>query len=227
MATTDLGFPYYSGSDSPAGFSQQQALAEAIDAMPGVGSYTQTEIDAFTVVEKRAGRVVFNETTGTHQRSNGSTWTDFILEGDARLANARTPTSHASSHAAAGSDPLTLAQSQVTGLTDALAAKADLAVTINPQADSYTLVLGDAGKQVEMSKSTANNLTVPPNASVAFPVGTEILVVQIGAGQTTIVAGSGVTVNAQYGLKITGQWGAALLVKRATNTWVAIGALGA
>ena len=35
---TALGFPYYEGTDSPAGQSQQQALAAAVDAQPGVGN---------------------------------------------------------------------------------------------------------------------------------------------------------------------------------------------
>lgn len=47
-----------------------------------------------------------------------------VITTDSRLSNSRTPTSHASTHAAAGSDPLTLAQSQVTNLTTDLASKA-------------------------------------------------------------------------------------------------------
>jgi len=76
MPNTDLGYPYVAGTASPAGHTQVQALAEAVDASPGVGSFTQTEIDAFTIAQKRAGRVVWNETTGTLQQSNGSTWTN-------------------------------------------------------------------------------------------------------------------------------------------------------
>ena len=91
-----------------------------------------------------------------------------------------------------------------------------------------TLALTDAGKVVETSVATANNLTVPTNASVGFPVGTQILVIQVGAGQTTLVAGAGVTLNAKSSnLKITGQWSAVTLIKRATDTWVAIGDLSA
>ena len=56
---------------------------------------------------------------------------------------------------------------------------------------SYTLVLGDANGLVDTDNGSANTVTVPPNSSVAFPVGTQVLVVQQGAGQTTIVAGSG------------------------------------
>ena len=93
---------------------------------------------------------------------------------------------------------------------------------------AYTLVLADSGKIVETNNASANTLTVPPNSSVAFPVGVQITVLQTGAGQTTVVAGSGVTVNSADGnLKITGQWSAATLLKRATDTWVAIGDLSA
>jgi len=64
---------------------------------------------------------------------------------------------------------------------------------------TYTLALTDDGKLVEMNNASANTLTVPPNSSVAFPVGSQILVLQTGAGQTTLVAGAGVTVNSKDG----------------------------
>lgn len=119
----------------------------------------------------------------------------------------------------------TISQGQITNLTTDLAAKFPLTVSTSAQTASYTLVLGDAQKVVEMNVATANTLTIPPNGDVAFPVGTSILVVQTGAGQTTITAGAGVTVNSFLGLKIIGQWAGCTLVKRATNTWVAVGGL--
>lgn len=98
----------------------------------------------------------------------------------------------------------------------------------NAQTDSYTLVLSDAGKLVEMGKATAQTLTIPLNSSVAFPTGTKIDVIQTGAGETTIAGASGVTVNSEGSkLKINAQWQAVTLVKRATDTWVVIGALKA
>lgn len=100
-------------------------------------------------------------------------------------------------------------------------------VATNAQTASYTLVAADKAKMVEMNVSTANNLTVPTNASVPFPVGTKIDILQVGAGQTTIVAASGVTVNATPGLKIRAQWGSATLIKRAENTWVLVGDISA
>ena len=93
------------------------------------------------------------------------------------------------------------------------------------QSASYTLVLADKAKVVEMSVGSANNLTVPLNATVAFPVGTQIHIVQTGSGQTTVVATGGVTINSATTLKLRAQWSAATLVKRAENTWVLVGDL--
>lgn len=92
---------------------------------------------------------------------------------------------------------------------------------------NYTIQLSDLGKLVEIDNATACTLTVPTNASVAFAVGDRIDVLQVGAGQVTITPVSGtVTINGyDGGLKLNGQWAAATLIKRATNTWVAVGNL--
>ena len=97
----------------------------------------------------------------------------------------------------------------------------------NAQTASYTLVLADKGKLVEMNVASANTLTVPLNATVAWPVGSSIDILQMGAGQTTIVATAGVTINSTPGLKIRTQYASATLIKRATNTWILIGDLSA
>jgi hypothetical protein len=91
-------------------------------------------------------------------------------------------------------------------------------------AGSYTLVLTDNGDIVEMSGG--GTLTVPTNASVAFPVGAQINLLQTGALQVT-VGGAGVTINATPGLKLRAQWSSATLIKRATDTWVLVGDLSA
>lgn len=94
-----------------------------------------------------------------------------------------------------------------------------LPATFATKTGSYTLVLGDAGTIVRMNVGSANNLTVPPNSSVAFPLGTSITVRQIGAGQTTIDAGGGVTINTPSSLDIRLQQGSVVLVKVATDEW--------
>jgi hypothetical protein len=93
------------------------------------------------------------------------------------------------------------------------------------QSASYTLVLADKAKVVEMSVGSANDLTVPLNSSVAFPTGTQIHIVQTGSGQTTVVATGGVTINSATTLKLRARWSAATLIKRAENTWVLVGDL--
>jgi hypothetical protein len=77
-----------------------------------------------------------------------------------------------------------------------------------------------------MNVASANNLTVPLNSSVAFAIGTEIQVLQYGAGQTTIVATGGVTLRSNQGfLKIGNQYTGITLVKVGTNEWYVIGNL--
>ncbi len=89
---------------------------------------------------------------------------------------------------------------------------------------SYTLVLSDADKLVEMNVGSANNLTVPLNSSVAFSTGTQILLAQYGAGQTTIVATSGVTIRSNGAkLKLNAQYSGATLIKIDTNEWYLFG----
>ena len=117
-----------------------------------------------------------------------------------------------------------LASPTFTGTVNAAALVAPLA--INTQTGSYTLVLADAGKAVLMNVGSANNLTIPPNSSVAFDVGTQIVITMIGAGVTTIVDGSGVTTNSKDNkAAIDGQYASVSLIKTATDTWLVTGAL--
>lgn len=96
---------------------------------------------------------------------------------------------------------------------------------INTQTGSaYTLVLADAHRLVIRSNSSANTVTVPTNTSVAFPVGTQITVVQAGAGTTSIAAAGGVTINSADGaLDLRVRYSTCSLVKTATDTWLLIG----
>ena len=117
-----------------------------------------------------------------------------------------------------------LASPTFTGTVNAAALVAPLA--INTQTGSYTLVLADAGKAVLMNVGSANNLTIPPNSSVAFDVGTQIVITMIGAGVPTIVDGSGVTTNSKDNkAAIDGQYASVSLIKTATDTWLVTGAL--
>lgn len=279
--TTSKGFPYPEGPDAVDVAGDIQLLAEAVDDMPGVQSYTGTEIGNLTAGEKWAGRIVWNSTTSKLQVSNGSTFSDVdstvalssatpaalgaaaagsgtaaskddhvhampgasdvgaiansLVQAKGSLIAASAASTPANLNVGANDTLLVAASGETTGLKWAslnasqiptLEATKVPTLVQNAQTDSYTLVLGDAGKLIEMGKATAQTLTVPPNSSVAFPTGTKVDVVQTGAGETTIAAGSGVTINSEGSkLKINAQWQAVSLIKRATNTWVLIGAI--
>lgn len=93
---------------------------------------------------------------------------------------------------------------------------------------AYTLVLGDRGKTITLTNAAAIALTVPPNASVAFPVGTVISLYQGGAGTVTVTPGAAVTIRSlDSNLKISGQYGMVALTKLLSDTWCCAGSLSA
>jgi hypothetical protein len=94
--------------------------------------------------------------------------------------------------------------------------------------DSYTLsALTERDSLIEVAKSTATTVTIPTDATLNFPVGTSIDILQTSTGQVTIAGAAGVTVNATPGLKLRTTWSSATLFKRAANTWVVYGDLTA
>ena len=114
-------------------------------------------------------------------------------------------------------------------ITDTLTVSGGLVapLAINAQTGTtYTFVLADAGKMVTSSNGSAQTLTVPPNSSVAYAIGTQVIVQNIGSANATLAEGSGVTINSKDDNKeIDGQYAAATLIKTATNAWSLIGAL--
>ena len=103
-------------------------------------------------------------------------------------------------------------------------------MSIDTKTGNYTLVLTDANKLIEMNiTSTANTVSVPTNASVTFPIGTQINITQYGTGKTQIVAvTSGTTsVRSTPGSYLRDRYSSATLIKRATDEWYLIGDLSA
>ncbi len=105
-----------------------------------------------------------------------------------------------------------------------------LNLTLNAQTGTtYTFVLSDNGKLVTGSNASAQTYSIPTNASVAFPVGAQINIIQIGAGQVTINAvTSGTTTVASTGAtaaapKLRAQYSSATLIKAATDLWYVVG----
>lgn len=97
-------------------------------------------------------------------------------------------------------------------------------IAVSNKVANYVLALADAFTLIEMELAGANTVTIPLNASVAFPIGTIIYITQIGAGQTQIVPTGGVTLQSDGGAtKIATQYSEVSLRKRATNTWQLVG----
>jgi hypothetical protein len=96
--------------------------------------------------------------------------------------------------------------------------------------NAYTLVLGDQGDILLASNgSTAGTINIPTNASVAFPIGTQITIIQTGSGQLTIqAASSGTTTVASTGASSTAPKlrvinASATCIKTNTDTWYVVG----
>jgi hypothetical protein len=103
-----------------------------------------------------------------------------------------------------------------------LGAAADELTANNQTGTTYELVLSDKSKIIECNNAGAITLTIPANASVAFPVGTVIQVYQMGAGQVTVVITSD-TLRAPNGAKTAAQHSVISLWKRASTEWVLSG----
>lgn len=103
-----------------------------------------------------------------------------------------------------------------------------IALSVNAQTGTtYTFVLTDAAALVTASNASSQTYTIPPSASVAYPTGSQINIIQIGAGQVTIQGGVGVTVASTGATstapKLRTQYSAATLIKVATDTWYVVG----
>ena len=123
--------------------------------------------------------------------------------------------------------PVFVASQVLTASEQNQLATAIIAIRASTSA-SVTALLADDGKLVTMSNASANTFTIPPNSSVAFGIGTQINIAQLGVGQTTIVAGAGVTLNsAGAKLKLSAQYAVATCVKTDTNEWFVLGSLSA
>jgi hypothetical protein len=148
------------------------------------------------------------------------------LSSKAPLASPTFTGTPAAPTASAGTNTTQLATTAF--VTDAVGTAQQGVKGVNDQTGTtYTLVLADAGKWVRCSNASAIALTVPPNSSVAFPVGTVVTISQAGAGAVTITAGSGVTINKRSALTLVtnGQYAVAGIMKSATDTWTAFGDL--
>ena len=101
-------------------------------------------------------------------------------------------------------------------------------LTLNAQTGTtYTLALTDKNKLVTLNNAGAITLTLPPSGTAAFTTGMQVHIQQIGAGQVSIVAGSGVTITSTGATaaapKLRAQYSAATIICTGTSTFTVIG----
>lgn len=112
----------------------------------------------------------------------------------------------------------------ISGAKERSAVASAAGLISNVQTASYTLVLTDVAKCIVMNSASGVNLTIPPNSSVAFQVGTVFSWYGLGAGLITFVPGAGVSFEKSSTTLVTraqfsfgGAW------QRVANTWVLFG----
>lgn len=101
------------------------------------------------------------------------------------------------------------------------------ALGVSTKTTNYTLVLTDAGKLIDFNSASNLTLTIPANSSVAFPIGTQIVIARYGTGTVTVAITTDTLRSASSYTKIATQYGAATLVKRTSTEWYLFGDLGA
>jgi hypothetical protein len=99
---------------------------------------------------------------------------------------------------------------------------------INAQTGTtYTTVLADNGKLTTLTNASAIAVTIPPNSSAAYPVGAQINMAQLGAGQVTVSGGSGVTIVSTGATstapKARVQYSTLTAVQTSTDNWLVMG----
>jgi hypothetical protein len=184
---------------------------------------------------------MFSYLTGTNafQYYDGAAWADVSNPGDITGVTAGTGLSGGGTSGAvtlaidtATTADLTTAQTLTNKtLTSPTINDPKLNLSINANTSTtYTFVLADNGKLVTSNNASAQTLSIPTNASVAYPVGTQINVAWItGAGQPTIQAvTSGTTTVLSTGATSTAPKlrvvnSVASCIKIATDTWLVTG----
>ena len=177
-------------------------------------------IDTATTVDKTTAQTLTNKTLTTPIISS--------------ISNTGTLTLPTSTGTIALTSDITVTDSSTTTLTNKTLTAPTLDdpkinLAFDAETASYTGILANNGQIVTMNNASANTFSIPTNASVAYPVGTQINVLQIGAGQTTIQAVTSGTTSilstaaTAAAPKIRARYGMATCIKAATDTWYVVG----
>jgi hypothetical protein len=182
-----------------------------------------------------SGEQGFETDTGKFKIGNGSTaWTSLAYAAGTGTVTSITAGTGLSGGAITTSGTIAIDSTVATltgtqTLTNKTLTDAKVNLAFDAETASYTAVLANNSQVVTMDVSSGNTFSIPTNASVAFPIGTQINVLQIGTGQTTIQAvTSGTTTVLSTGgtaaqPKLRTRYSAATCLKAGTDLWYVFG----
>ena len=101
---------------------------------------------------------------------------------------------------------------------------------LNEKTSSFTIGMQDSGKTIVLNSSSQIAVSVPTDASVNFPVGTQIAFIRFGSGEVVFAASNATTtslLSKNSNKKISAQYSQSLLIKKDANVWLLIGDLTA
>lgn len=165
-----LGIPWPEGSDT---FSAAaiQSLAERVDETPGVESLTSAEIAALASVQKPAGRVVWNSTTGKLQVSNGTSFSDlpYLQLAGGTMAGAIAMGSNkitGMTKGTASGDAVARQQIQ-SGTTSAISSGGSAAITFSPAFGSTPTVVATPMNNLGLNSRWVVNPVSPTGFTIS------------------------------------------------------------
>ena len=178
-----------------------------------------------------AGELGFETDTGLFKIGNGSTaWTSLTY---AVSVTASSTTTLTNKDLTSGTNTFPTSLATLTGtqtLTNKTLTAPIITYSVNAQTGTtYTFVASDAGAIVTASNSSALTYSIPTNASVPFAIGSQITVISIGTGLTTLQAvTSGTTTVLSTGAtaaapKLRAQYSSATAIKISTDLWYVVG----
>jgi hypothetical protein len=183
--------------------------------------YSRTAVQLSSLVSS-TGALTWDSTNSQVKVNNGSTWVN--VSGSTGPTGPTGPTS-----TVAGPTGPTGPTSTVAGPTGATGATGAGGIgSVNPQTGTtYPFVLSDRDILVTASNASAQTYTIPLNSSVAFPIGTLLNLIQIGAGQVTVQGAGGVTIlstaTTPAAPRTRARYSVMTLIKAGTDLWYASG----
>lgn len=158
--------------------------------------------------------------------------TDLVKDGAAAIRTALGGVDTSFVDLKGGTTGQVLSKASGTDLDFTWIAQDDSSLTIQAQTGtSYTPVLADGiNTLVTMDNASANTFSIPTDASVAFDIGTTLLVYQKGVGVTTIQAASSgtttvVSAGAVVAAPVLARYKSAACIKIAANSWIVVGGI--